>query len=78
MPASSNQINALLQDELQKRGRAEVPAVEAASWLDAASLLKDSPDRPGRPLRNLLRAGQIEGAEQRPPQPHGLWFIKRV
>ena len=36
VPASTNQINAFLQDELRKGALDEVPAVEAASWLDAA------------------------------------------
>lgn len=78
MPASISQINAFLQDAVRKPALDEVAAVEAAGWLDAAGLLKDSPHRPVRPLRNLLRAGQIEGAEQRPPRAHGRWFFKRV
>jgi hypothetical protein len=78
VPASINRINAFLQDELRKRARSEVTALEAAGWLDAAGLLNDSPHRPGLPLRNLLRAGLIEAAEQRPPRPHGRWFIKRA
>jgi hypothetical protein len=77
VPASISQINLFLQDELRKRAQEEVRAVDAAGWLDAAGLLKDSRHRPGLPLRNLLRAGQIEGAEQRPPRPHGRWFIRR-
>jgi hypothetical protein len=32
-----------------------VDAIEAASWLHAANILKDSPERPGLPLRALLR-----------------------
>jgi hypothetical protein len=51
-------INAVLQAELCRRRMDEVSAVEAARWLDAASVLKDSESRPGLPLRNLLRAGE--------------------
>jgi len=56
----------------------EVAAVEAARWLDSAGVLSDSDSRPGLPLRNLLRAGAIAGADQRPPTKHGRWFIVRV
>jgi hypothetical protein len=52
--------------------------VEAAVWLDEAGVLKDSRTRPGLPLRELLRAGKIPHAEQRPPFPNGRWFIVRA
>ncbi len=68
-------IGTFLQDELRRRGALEVPAVEAASWLDQAGLLKDSKHRPGRPLRNLLRAGQIPGQRQ---EANGRWFVDRI
>jgi hypothetical protein len=71
-------INMYVQDRLRARGLAEVRAVEAARWLDEASVLSDSPPRPGLPLRKLLRAGVITGAEQRPDRPHGRWFIVRT
>lgn len=77
MTGSREQINAFLQMQLTRLGLDEVPAVEAASWLDRARLLADSPHRPGLPLRNLLRAGQITGAQQRPPRRYGRWFITR-
>lgn len=70
-------ISAFLQTQLNRRSRDEVPAVEAAQWLEQAHLLKDSPSRPGQPLRKLLRARQIAEAEQRPPRSHGRWFIVR-
>jgi hypothetical protein len=60
---------------LQRRERSEVPAVEAARWLDRAGLLRDSPIRPGLPLRNLLRVGLITGQRQ---EPNHRWFIDRV
>ena len=68
-------ISNFLQAELRRRGDDEVPAVEAARWLDAASLLDDSASRPGLSLRKLLRAGAIAGADQRPPTQYGRWFI---
>jgi hypothetical protein len=77
VPADIAQIDDFLQRELTRRRLDEVPAVEAAGWLDAAGLLTDSVHRPGLPLRNLLRAGSIASSEQRPPQKHGKWFIVR-
>jgi hypothetical protein len=29
------------------------------------------------PLRKLLRAERIQGGTQRPPTPHGRWYIER-
>jgi len=68
-------INRFLQEELRRRERSEVPAVEAARWLDQAGLLRDSDIRRGLPLRNLLRAGLIKGQRQ---EPNHRWFIDRV
>ncbi len=68
-------INAHVQQQLRVRGLAEIPAVEAARWLDQAGLLRDSPDRPGLPLRELLRAGLIEGQRQ---EANHRWFIDRT
>jgi hypothetical protein len=75
---SPGSISDQLQRELERRGLDEVPAVEAARWLDSLGLLRDSGARPGKPLRDLLRAGLIAGAERRPPALHGRWFITRV
>ena len=69
------QISAYIQAELRRRNRGEVTAVEAARWLDEAGLLRDSQHRRGLPLRNLLRAGLIEGQRQ---EPNSRWFIDRV
>ena len=69
------QINAFVQARLQKEGRAAVGAVEAASWLDAEGLLADRPERPGQPLRRLLRKGRITGGEQ---QPNRRWWIRQA
>jgi excisionase family DNA binding protein len=71
-------INGYLQGCLHDRDWYEVRAVEAACWLDDAGLLTDSESRPGLPLRNLLRAGQIVGANQRPARPNGRWYITRA
>lgn len=70
-------VEGFLQQELRRRKVAEVTAVEAARWLDEAQVLRDSPSRPGLPLRKMLRAGAIESAQQRPEQPNGRWFIVR-
>ncbi len=78
MPAPVARINAFIQDELRQRALHDVTAIEAARWLQGAGLLADSEHRPGLPLRNLLRAGQINGSEQRPAKPYGRWFITRA
>jgi hypothetical protein len=70
-----SQINQLIQGKLERNHQSEVTAVEAAQWLDQAGILKDSTHRPGLPLRNLLRAGLIEGQKQ---MPNSRWFIEKV
>ena len=50
-----------------------VPAVEAARELERLGLLADSASRPGLPLRNLLRDGQIAHAYQ---EGGRWWFIE--
>ncbi len=78
-------ISAFLQHELRAQGLDQVSAVDAAGWLDKAGLLRDSPSRPGLPLRNILRTlnkcGQLErlaGAYQEPRQPYGRWWIRCI
>ena len=71
-------INECLQKFLNDKSHGEVTAVDAAKYLDEIGLLSDSRLRPGLPLRNLLREGRIVGADQRPPQAYGRWWIKRV
>ncbi|MGD9548127.1 MAG: hypothetical protein AB7V45_11375 [Candidatus Krumholzibacteriia bacterium] len=68
-------INLYLQYQLEKRGLKSVRAVEAARWLDRAQILKDSKSRPGKPLRDLLRQGEILGQRQ---EPNNWWYIDRV
>lgn len=74
----SEAVAAFLQQRLAQLGVDDVPAVEAARWLDHAGLLTDSIDRPGLPLRKMLRAGVIPHAQQRPASPNGKWFIVRA
>ena len=71
-------INQCLQDRLQEGQLEEVTATTAARWLAEAGLLRDSDAQPGSPLRQLLRAGQILGAHQRPDRPQGRWWIRRT
>ena len=66
-------ISLYIQQQLRKRKKFEVTAVEAARWLDKAGILKDNPNRPGLPLRNLLRNKQIFGALQKSGR---FWFIE--
>jgi hypothetical protein len=70
-------IAEFLQQRLRQVNLDEVSAVDAAQWLAAAGLLADYADRPGLPLRRLLRDGRIAYGEQRPPTSHGRWFIVR-
>lgn len=53
-----------IDDYLTKSGRADIDPVEANALLAKAGILKDSKDRPGKPLRDLLRKGQIPHAFQ--------------
>lgn len=71
-------ISAFIQDRLRADKLESVTAVEAGQWLDKTGLLADDRNRPGKPLRALLRQGLIAGAWQDPPKPYGRWFIGRV
>lgn len=68
-------INNFLQEELARRSLDEVAPVEAEKWLDGAGLLRKDSTRPGRNLRELLRAGLIVGQAQGPNQ---RWVIRLV
>lgn len=68
-------INGWIQRELRRRKLERVPAVEAARWLDEKGSLQDSQNRPGLPLRKLLRKGLILGAWQ---ESGRWWFIGKV
>jgi hypothetical protein len=53
-----------LDDYIIKNGFQEINPVQANEVLAKAGLLKDRPDRPGAPLRALLRKGMIPHAFQ--------------
>jgi hypothetical protein len=69
-----NEISEFLQLVLRVRRLPKVTAVSAAAWLDAVGILRDSKTRPGKPLRDLLRAGKILGQIQ---LRNGRWYITR-
>jgi hypothetical protein len=66
-------INAALQRLACGDPAGEVSAVDAARELDRLGLLKDSRQRPGLPLRKLLRDDRIESAWQKDGR---WWFIR--
>ena len=68
-------ISNFLQSKLREKGMSTVTSIQAARWLDKANILTDSPHRPGKPLRELLRAGLIKGQRQ---EPNRRWYIDRV
>ncbi|MBK7970282.1 MAG: hypothetical protein IPK08_15820 [Bacteroidetes bacterium] len=53
-----------IDDFLTAHGKVFITAVEAAASLDEKGILKDSKSRPGKPLRDILRAGKIPHAYQ--------------
>jgi hypothetical protein len=60
-------INAIIRkiDEfLEKTGKKSTDPVEANAMLEKVGLLRDSDTRPGKPLRDILRAGKIKHAYQ--------------
>ena len=57
-------ITKFIDGYLTKSGRAYIDPVEANDLLAKAGILKDSKDRPGKPLRDLLRKGQLPHAFQ--------------
>ncbi len=59
-----NAIISFLDDFLTKTGRISIDPVEANALLAKAGLLRDSKDRPGKPLRDILRKGVILHAFQ--------------
>ncbi len=64
-------INTALQQMACATPEREVTAVHAARELDRLGMLRDSESRPGLPLRNLLRAGEIRSAHQ----VNGRWWF---
>ena len=49
---------------LKRNGTETISPIEANEFLAKANILKDNKDRPGLPLRNLLRKGLIPHAYQ--------------
>ncbi len=67
-------VNNRVQKILREQKHELLSAVELARYLDP-SPLKDSPNRPGLPLRKLLRDQKIIGAQQ---EVNGRWYIRKV
>jgi len=57
-------ITKFIDDYLTKSGRTDIDPVEANALLAKAGILKDSKDRPGKPLRDLLRKEELPHAFQ--------------
>lgn len=57
-------ISQYIQQQIRMKQLAQATAVEAAQWLDSAGILRNSPSRPGKPLRDLLRAKRITGVDR--------------
>lgn len=53
-----------IDEHLTKNNLASIGPVEAAELLERNNLLSDSKDRPGKPLRDLLRKGKLPHAYQ--------------
>jgi hypothetical protein len=70
--AQIEQINRTIQQFACHQPDRRSTAVEVAAELDRAGLLRDSPTRRGKPLRDLLRAGSIAHAYQ---EGGRFWFI---
>jgi len=60
-----NAITKFIDDYLTKSGRVHIDAVEANALLAKSEILKDSKDRPGKTLRDLLRKGLLPHAFQK-------------
>lgn len=71
--ASHTEINRYLAQRLMDENSDEIDLITAAKWLNDQGVLKDSLQRPGLPLRKLLRAGKINGAFQ---YPNRRWVIR--
>ncbi len=72
--ASPAEINRFLSQKLTEENLEEIDAISAGQWLNDEGLLKDSLQRPGLPLRKLLRAGKINGSFQ---YPNRRWVIRQ-
>ena len=59
-----NSITKFIDDYLTLTGQTSIDPVEANALLAKAGILRDSKDRPGKPLRDLLRKGELPYAFQ--------------
>lgn len=66
-----------IDEYLEKNNLERISAVDAAAVLAKNGILADSAARPGLPLRNILRDGEIEHAiyEIKKGKKRGHWFI---
>lgn len=73
MPINNTIIRIIsrIDEWLEQNNEREITAVEAAVVLHKVGLLKDSSSRPGKPLRDKLRRGEIPNAYQKGK----YWFI---
>lgn len=53
-----------IDNYLKSENKIEINAVDANALLSKAGILRDSQDRPGKPLRDILRKGKIPHAYQ--------------
>ena len=65
-------IISIIDKYIESEHKDVLTAVEAGELLDKAGVLKDSLSRPGKPLRDILRAGYIAHAYQ---LSNGRWFM---
>ena len=72
--ANINTIIAIFDNYLEETGKPYLTAIEGNRLLERSGLLHDSYDRPGQPLRVLLRDGLIQHAYQ-PAGKGGKWYI---
>ncbi len=72
MAADVNAIICAIDDYLEKNHLETCTPLEINPVLQSLGLLNDNADRPGLPLRKILRDGKIPHAYQ---DGSGLWYI---
>lgn len=72
---NADAVNRFLQQHMAHNGIRGLDAVTAGALLDRAGILRDSAERPGQPLRRLLRRGAIQGGYQ---DASRRWHIPRL
>lgn len=66
-------INRFIQEKLLDLSLEKVKLTDAAKWLDEEGLLKDNPNHPGSPLRNIIET-KIKGAKK----DKSRWYLYPV